>query len=26
VPEDGRATECEDVVNYKFVDGQNVSV
>ena len=26
VPEDGRATECEDVVNYKFVDGRNVSV
>ena len=26
VPEDGRATESEDPVNYRFVDGRNVPI
>lgn len=26
VPTDGRATESEDPVNYRFVDGQNIRI
>ena len=26
VPDDGRATESEDPVNYKFVDGRNMRI
>jgi len=26
VPDDGRATESEDAVNYRFVDGQDVRI
>ena len=26
VPEDGRATESEDPVNYRFVDGRDVRI
>lgn len=26
VPSDGRATQCEDTVNYTFKDGRNVSL
>jgi hypothetical protein len=26
VPDEGRASESEDAVNYKFVDGQNIRI
>ena len=26
VPDDGRATECTDPVNYRFVDGRDVRI
>jgi hypothetical protein len=26
VPDDGRATECADPVNYRFVDGRDVRI